>query len=712
MPISKSYKTVNIKPVTGPLNMRSEPDQVPFGGFRRRINWEITKSGKPGRVRGFEKLLADVTPYNNQDLHDQLLTLQTYYDDLAVPDSRASTLTDYPPPSNICGTTQKTRTTGRQPITMLSEIVSADGQRKLMAGTQNRLYVLEEGLGNWKIVSDKYGGTPGTGLPERRFKRPAQVGNVSVLTNGFDPVLYYLFDGPTAGCEMQAVNEIPDATTIDMTRAGCVYAWRGVVFFGDVTINGVRKEHKILWSDRDAPLSLDPAAEGTITGDQELDYGEKVLGFVELNNYLLICTTRGIWQMTVNSDTSSAKAPVYYFQKLYSEMASGQSCIVYPNTLCTDGESIYYLGSDDFYSFNLFQSAPQRTDWINAATSLIFKGIDGVVNPIDDTLCESHIAWFDPRTTSVYVSWVPQGSTTPQRTLQFQTQYKFASELDFGITAATTFTSSPSVTFRQWLLNLCACTAAEADTNLPASVKTGGYCTEPTEGDCSSLSRVAPFYTNKVLVVDGHEIEDYTQPESDVGSFCRQFGNMTISDLCELCKNEKLLVFAHAEDDCLKQIGPEIYVREITTGFDACGVWEDQGYESKLVSGPMDLGMPDEEKNIRKLELDFSANVQPIPSTIGLRIGYSPNALDPNAASDNCAIIWNELTAKNLECPSDSTETEHKANRTSPNKTLHWTFWYTGRMIYFELTTSGTGGGHNISRVGMEMRALPRSTTS
>ena len=712
MPVSQSYKTVNIKPVTGPLQMRSEPDQVPFGGFRRRINWEINDSDKPGRARGFQKLLSN-DEYNNQDLHDQLLSLQTYYSDLDPVDSRSETLSEYPPTAAVCNTTLQTRSAGRQPVTMLSEIVSAEGRRKLMAGTQNRLYVLEEELGNWKIISDGYGGTPGTGLPERRWKSPANVGNVCVLTNNFDPPIYYQFNGITTGCSMQSVSEIPDAETVGMTRVGCVYAWRGVVFFGDVTLDGVRYEDMVYWSDKDAPLSLDPAAPGTISDYQRLNSGEKILGFMALNNYMLITTTRGIWQVTFTTDTSSADSPVFYFQNLYSEMATGESCIVYPNTLCSDGTAIYYLGNDDIYKFNLYMSQPERTDWITAATSLIFEGITGVVARLDRNICESHIAWYDPRTRSVYVSWVAEDSTIPERTLQFQTQSRFASELDFGITAAASFTSGPSKTFRQFLLDLCACTTEEVDTYLPADLKTGRYCTEPDIPDCSAVARDIPLYTNKLITVGGIQVEDYNQPTSDPGSFCRQFGTDSINDLCSICKNEKLMVFAHASDDCLKQLGPEVYYREIATLFDTpCGAWDEDGYENLLLSGPIDLGIPDEEKNIRKLEIEFSANLQAVPSEIVLRIGYAPNAVDPNSASGQCAIMWQTLSARDLDCPSDNSESEHKSKGTSPNMTLHWDFWYSGRMIYFELTTTGKGGGHNVSRIGMEMRALPRSTMS
>lgn len=708
MPISTAYKTVNIKPVTGPLDMRSEPDEVPFGGFRRRINWEITDSSKPGRSRGFQKLLDDISPYNNQDLHDQLLTLQTYYDDLTVPDSRGPSVTVYPPDAAICGTTLNTRATGIQPITMLAELVSADGRRKLMAGSQNRLYVLEEAIGNWKIIADGYGGTPegtppdrGTSkVPERRWKQPAQVGNVSILTNGFDPPLYYQFDGITSGCQMQAVQTIPDLSLIALTCARVVYAWRGVVFFGDVTMDGVRFQDMVYWSDRDAPLSFDPDAEGTISGSKRLDYGERIMGFVGLNNYLIVVTTRGIWQITASTeDFSNPNAAAFTLTKLYSEMESGEACIAYPNTLCTDGESIYYLGKDDLYRFNLYLSVPEKAPWIHAATSLIFKGIDGVVEPINESVCEGHIAWYDPRFQSIWVSWIATGKTYPERTLQFQIPNKFVSELDFGITAACNFTSSPSITLRDWLISLGACSQSEIDTYLTPAIKTGGYCTTPTPPG-TPLAANAPIYTNKVLVLDnGVLAEDYTQPQADEGSLCKAFDDLTINDLCNLCKNDQLFVFAHAGDWCLKQSGPEIYVREIATVFTPCGTWVDNGYENKLIAGPMDFSMPDEEKNIRKLELEFSAVVQSVPSKVNLRIGYSTTAVDPNTTQGYCAVTWKTLTPKDLTCQ-------------APNRTLHWDFWYTGRFIYFELSTTGIGGGHNMSRIGMEIRALPRSTTS
>lgn len=707
MPIAVAYKTISIKPVTGPLDMRSQPDEVPFGGFRRRINWEITDSGKPGRVRGFQKLLADASPYNNQDLHDQLLTLQQYYDDLATPDSRGPSVTAYPPPADICGTTLNVRTTERQPQTMLAELVSADGQRKMMAATQNRISVLEESQGNWKIISDGYGGIPQSGLPERRWKQPAQVGNISILTNGYDPLMYYQFDGITAGCAMQAIQPIPDAAVIGLTRAGCVYAWRGVVFLGDVTMNGVRYEDMVYWGDKDAPLSLDPAAEGTVADFQRLDYGERVMGFVALHNYLLIVTTRSIWQITVSTDTSSNDAPVFSFQQLYSEPEKGQACIVYPNTLASDGDSIYYLGKDGLYRFNLYLSVPEKTPWIHAATSLIFEGIEGIVEPINESVCEGHIAWYDPRSQSIGVSWVETGQTFPRRTLTFQIPDKFAAELDFGVTAACNFTSSPSIAFMDWLMTMCACTAAELATPeilelLPAPIKTGGYCVEPTDPACvPPLATNAPIYTNHIRrVANNITPEDYEWPEADEGSWCKQFGQLSINDLCNFCRNQQLFVFAHATDWCLKQMGPEIYVREINTSNLPCGTWEDEGYEDKLIIGPIFLDLPDEEKNIRKLELEFSAVEQSVPAEMNVRIGCSANAFDPNLTSTaTCGVVWKTLTPKDLVCP-------------TPNKPLTWTFWFTGRMLYIELSTSGIGGGYNLSRIGMEIRALPRSTTS
>lgn len=702
MPIAEAYKTVNIKPVSGPLDMRSEPDQVPFGGYRRRINWEITDSGKPGRTRGFRKLFGDVSPYNNQDLHDQLLSLQIYYDDLTVPDIRGPTVTTYPPPADICGTTLRTRTTGRQPVTMLDELVSADGRRKLIAGTQNRLYVMEESIGNWKIISDAYGGTPESiSLPERRWKKPAQVGNVSVLTNGFDPLIYYQFDGVVAGCQMQSVQTIPDLALLGVTSARTVFSWRGVVFIGDVTMNGVRYEDMVMWSDKDAPLSFDPAAEGTVTDSQRLSYGERIMGFVPLHNYLLVITTRGIWQITISVDFGSTEASAFTFQNLYAEPETGEGCIAYPNTLCTDGESIYYLGRDGVFQFNLYMSSPQKTKWLHDASSLIFQGIEGLIEPLDESICESHIGWYDTRTLSIGFSWVADGDDFPERLLQCNTQFKFASELDYGVTSACSFTSSSSVTFRDWILSLCACTEEEIDEELPAVPKTGGYCVEPSAPSCTPLAANAPIYTNKPLDLgNGVIVEDYTQPEADEGSFCKQFGNLTINDLCKICKNDQIFVFAHAGDLCLKEFGPEVYYREISTAVTPCGTWVSQGYDSKITAGPMDAGMPDEDKNIRKLELEYQAVSQLVPSEINLRIGYAANAFDPNLTStENCGVVWKTLSPRQLVCP-------------PPNKPLAWNFSFTGRMLYFELTTSGTGGGHNISRIGMEIRALPRSTTS
>jgi hypothetical protein len=76
---SADFKNVTLKPVTGVFDSLSSPDEIGFGNFRLVKNATTRATRNRQRAGGWRRLFADDDPYNNQDLHDQLIDRQSYY---------------------------------------------------------------------------------------------------------------------------------------------------------------------------------------------------------------------------------------------------------------------------------------------------------------------------------------------------------------------------------------------------------------------------------------------------------------------------------------------------------------------------------------------------------------------------------------------------------------------------------------------------------
>src|SRR6188474_2000184 len=120
MPLPGKYSPIDIKPLTGGFDVRSSPDSVPLGLWRYRQNVTVTDNDGNCRRPGWPKLF-DNDRYNNEDLHDQLLSLQEYYEDRATPYEPQTDIITYPPGESVdsrpkCNVNKKVRGIGRQPI--------------------------------------------------------------------------------------------------------------------------------------------------------------------------------------------------------------------------------------------------------------------------------------------------------------------------------------------------------------------------------------------------------------------------------------------------------------------------------------------------------------------------------------------------------------------------------------------------------------------
>lgn len=617
------------------------------------------------------------SPYQNHDLHDQLLSSLTYYDEASPVAATSDEVQAYP--SDQCGTTLRTRTQSRQPITLLFEAVSTSGARRLIAGTQNRLYVQRASRGNWQVIADALGGSAQTGAPERRWKA-AQVNDAVIFVNGHDAPIYWAFDQPIQGCDMQGTAPVPTLEDIGLTTASVVYAWKGIVWFGDVEMDAEKVKHRVVWSGLNKPLSWTPGVD-TIAGFQDLDYGERILKMLELGDFLMIYTTKGIWQVAFVGGEQ-----VFAFTRKYFN-DNGDQCLAYPNTLVSIGDSHLYMARDGFHIFNQYLPYPERPTWIHAASGHLYS-------QLNTNVCETHCAHYDPILDEVWISWVKPGKTLPENTLVINVdkEAKCCDYVDHGFTAFTTFNADMRPDTDAYVLENCLCSQSElnalsASESLQKPLKEGVNCTSATATSCSRNTTV-PAYSSETMDLDGVTIENYFD-ESPDGALCDFLNSFNFDALCSECDQRPPFVLASAQDYCLKEYA-EVGYRERCTAFTACGTYVQDGYTSIISSGPIRGKTSEDELKLTRVGIQFNADVSTTPSGISLEVGISGTCSDPN--SPVCPIRWKQLSSKSLQCASQKSEDEHVADNTKPFKADAWTMMFKGRNLYMRFQIEGKGG--------------------
>ncbi len=655
---------IHIKPLTGAFNVRDTPDAVPFGAWRWVQNFRTTSRDKVCRTNGFVKHL-DRENYNNQDLHDALFEA------------------------------------AEQPVTMLFQAVSTMGIHKLIAGTQNRLYALNNSTGNWVVISDELGGAPEVGCPEKRFKA-AQINDTLIFTNGVDKPVYYIFDQPPLGPDDQSVTTLRDLDNLNLTKASVVAGWKGLMIMGNVVMDGIRVSHRLIWSDFDRPQSWRPS-NASVAGYVDLGSGEDILAFEPLGDILLIYTTNGIWQASaaVGSTTAISVA------RRYAAGERRNRCLGYPNTLVSTGQDHYFLGKDGVYVYNMFLPEPTRLDWVHGASSLIFDNLRR-------QSCSVPCAGFNALTKEVWISWADSDATCNNKTLVINADFPFVSYTDHGFTAFCNYVEDNPYTFRQFLLDYCICSYAGMDENGLGFIKEGGYCLgTPDALPCEF--EPASIYTTDELTIGDVTTEDYTKEEADADSLCALLNGLTFDNLCDPefladeCEAKQSFVMASAQDNCLKQ-SSEIFYREFCVDRADCGEYATEGYISILRSGPLDFKAPHDVKRISRVEVEAHMPMQTVPSNLDLRVGYSARAADPNDEGHACQVRWVPYTSKALECLTTS-------GASNPGRTFQWPVFADGDFLYFELkvtnpnvTPVNTGGEVCLSRVSLEVDKLTRSS--
>jgi hypothetical protein len=667
MPAKKSgLQPLRMTPLTGSFDSRSMPELVSPNSWRMLQNTRTTARGRICRMPGWEKFLAGFATnraYNNEDLHDQLLSLQTYYDVLS--DVDGSAVVAYPPDNatfgSFCGTTKRTRTQGRQPITFGAEITSSLGTRHCVVGTQSRLYALNFGTGNWKIIADGLGGT--TSNPEVRFQHAA-LGDYVFFTNNFDELFYWQIDQPMSGCEMQSVQTVPELQEIGVTKVRCLASFKGTLFLANVEQDGERRTNRIIWSRYQSPLEVveDPGV--STAGTQDLDFGEEIVAVKELGDFLYFYTDRAIW-VAVVTDGDSAFA----FVRKYRANTKGDGTLVYPFTLTGAKDSHFYGSTEGIYEWNPYIMAPVRQEWIHQSSNILYDNLNR-------SACAAHTAGYSPTLNEMWFSFAQGTNKLPSVTLSCNPVYGQCSKIDHGFTCLFSFTPDTRESVRDFLLRNCiADVACLNNAELLAlgfsQLKEGPGVTNTTP-PCASLVRHVYTGVSLVVVSPDTVTEDYTQPEASADSICAALGDMNVADGCHNCDVAALFIGASATDWCLKQIGT-IYARE---RYDtATSTYVLDGYDTIMLKGPMMFGT-DMQKQIEGVILEFEAEPQTIPSNMNLRVGACVRCDDPLKA---CAIQWYDEVPRPIQCVDD-------------DRNMEWATYAADRALYLEFKITGKGG--------------------
>lgn len=697
MPRRAAGELIEWRPLTGLLDNRSSPDDMPPFSWRMRQNLWVPEEGKLCRAPGWTKLYT-ASPYNNQDLHDQMLSLQQYYE-VDDEDAEQGEIMEWPHAS--CGGALLVRDTGRQPITLLFPATATDGARRLFAATESRIYSLNEFTGAWRMIADGYGeGVDDNTCPRLRFYA-TQNQNGILFTNNFDDPIVHFFDQIASGCAIQAVSTIPDLLLIDLRKASVTWTWRDVTFLADVEMGGIRYENRIVWSNYQDILSWDPARVDTIAGQQDLDDGERILGGAEAGDVFLIYTNRRIWEMR-----AVGGAIIFTFNKRYTPNHPGEGCLAYRNTLVAVHDTHYYAGADGIYAYNLNLLSPERVPWVHRSTGVIF-------HDISSAHCDNHVAAYNTHSDELWVSWVPSGSETgcPEQTLAINLKYPAAHTIDHGFTAFTNFRSDTRPTVRDFMIRHCICTTSALNALGYGYIKEGAPLAET-----QSCTAPDAIYTNVAKVVLDAEIEDWEQESAAATSLCTALDGVRLDTLCGLCEANPAFVMASATDWALKQFDPDVFYREMVDpdDYNLEGVVGDIGYESSspeyllvgytsiLRSGATSFGYKRDEKTIKRLVAMVISAAQTTPSALQLRIGYSSQPADPNL-ENACSVLWKEEADRLLKCFDATSAALHASRRTRPSGVTEWALFSRGYFLYLELKIEGTGGSACFSELLLDV---------
>lgn len=586
---------------------------------------------------------------------------------------------------DYCGTVPLVRGGCREAITYLAEFRSPRNFRKLVVGTKSRLYSLNERTGNWRILADGLGGTINpaedcVGCAQRRFLS-AQMDSILVLTNDFDPVLYWYFDdaaqlGDGNNCDLWSATPILDLVDLNVTKVGCVAEHKGFMFFCAVEQDGAFYPHRVIWSDYKNPISVIPTTD-SLAGFQDIGSGERILRAEPLGDYLYLYTDQAIHRGSLVST-----GEVWNFEQIYR----GQDALKYKFSLINTGDEHFYLSEDKIMVMTLSDANPLEVPWMRPSSPVIFAGIDAfetLYGPLNNDQCDLVTGGYNSVLKELWWSWPSGTSLCPDVSLVFNLtrQQEAADLVDHGFTAFCVYESDQLPTVNDWLIEMGLCAAGD----LPPVIKEG----PPADSQATATASPTSIW---------NETEDPDLP-ADPNSLCALLGDRTPEDFCRGCVGKRRFVMASASDRCLKQYEDSLYYREELVG----NSYVLQPYDSVIESGSENLRI-DQEKVCKGLKVEFRAEPQTSPSTLLGWLGFGAEA--SCTAFKNLRKVNPDGTVEAgvpLRCLTEFTSSEHAANMTRASLPGYFNAAVRGRFLAYRLAVRGTGGAFCISMVGMDI---------
>jgi hypothetical protein len=751
----QQIKGVPLAPLTGALDLKSSPDAIPGNGMRMRQNYQCVGQGKLRRGCGWDKFLNRSENYNNEDFHDQLLTF-TEEGQIRQPvtllfeaessggvrsfwnarQGAAAKLNQYSGNWRIIdeGFGGELTTSAAAPRFKYAQL--GDYLAFTNDFDKPKYHILEQAESEGLIVTQDFI-NPGSGnVVDVWFNYPEAIDpSIGVVIDGMlwsyavttdppvNPISMRLFTGAVpAGARIDAgtvvfdqalapiqfpipgLRDFPDHAIIGLTRAAVVWEWKNCIFFADVVMDNQRYRYRLVWSDAYNPLGFDPGDLSSITGFQDLDANETILGGKPSVNGFLIYTSRGIWEMTVVGGEQT-----FAFRRAYNgEDNKGHGLLKFPNTLInTIDHGHIYLSDDGIYQFSQFMTAPERIEWVDRAAAWLY-GPDQAGYTIDRENCQVHISGLLGDELLIFTADEGAENECPNRGLRLNLKYEVADVIDHGFTALANHRPSAVPTIRDFILENNICTLE--------TLREQGY-----DYDNEGLPRVfvtptAPFtpthfyttVTQTITDTPDFEVEDWFQEDPSEHSLCALLGDRRIDDYCPKCEGPTLMVLADSVDWCLKQMAEDkVFYRERCVNPDAVGSSDDDGYTSSMGSylldgydsilRPAPTFIDDAWIESNGIQLDYLAVVQAPPTEIGLRIGISAQVADPNW--DTARIVWFQHSLQQLKVITAKTPAQHLADNTIPSELCSWAFLRRGKVLNFELKISGTGGDAIFSKL-------------
>ncbi len=250
---SAGEKPLNWPNLTAPVNLRSNPDAVPWGQWRKTVNVRAIEKGRLARREGWRRF-GYQTNHPNCDLHDLHGGVASHFSGHVHPGS------------------------------------GTPGAR-LFIGTQSDIW-MNRTDGGWKNVASGHSGGAWS------F---ASNGSLCVTANG-KTVLWNRVGSN------DAFATIPSLALIGVTSAKVVFAFQGVFFLSDLVIDGVSVRNRIVYADQNS-IDFDLSS-GSTAGTYDLNPDERILYAGLLGTVLMLFTTHGFWRVGVQDG-------VFVFQNVY-----------------------------------------------------------------------------------------------------------------------------------------------------------------------------------------------------------------------------------------------------------------------------------------------------------------------------------------------------------------------------------------------------------